>query len=57
MGVKKNVNRVLRGKVKGRDNLEELCIGGRVILTCFVVGMVGCDCILLVQHRNKWWGL
>ena len=42
MGVKRNAYKVLAGKLKERDHLEELHIDGKVILTWIVGGMGGC---------------
>jgi hypothetical protein len=56
MGDRRDAYRVLVGRPEGRDHLEDLCIGGRIILKRIFWG-AGMDWIDLAQDREKWWAL
>jgi len=54
MGERRGIYRVLVGKLKERDNLEDPGVDGRIIIRC---GMWDMNWIDLTQDRDKWWAL
>jgi hypothetical protein len=54
MGGKSNAYRILVGKSEGKDHLEDLDIGGRIILEWISDRMGGIDWIDLAQDRDQW---
>jgi hypothetical protein len=53
MGVGRGAYRVLVGKHKGKNHLEDPRIGGRILRWLFRCGMGSMDWIDLAQDRNR----